>query len=251
MERLKYLSRDGGHLLKFEGYGHHGERIRRRNEALASSGFGTPYSGQMCGFGRQVLESGRMGRQSDSTPQLLRRMAEYCAWRSREFATSDADAGELATMARVNLQREFGIAVEMDLKVEHPLSADGRMQPHEWFCTEGGEWLKLDGATHGDDHFFPGPCDIAWDIAGAIVEWGLDSSAREFFLSHYSRLSGDHPSQRIDHYELAYATFRLAWSRMAAGSVQGTDDEERLLHDYRRYREFVAGRAHVSGLSPV
>ena len=26
---------------------------------------------------------------------------------------------------------------------------------------------------HGDDHFFPGPTDIAWDLAGTIVEWEL------------------------------------------------------------------------------
>src|SRR5207244_3469305 len=108
---------------------------------------------------------------------------EYCAYRSRDFSVSQADATELQIMASVNYQREFESALEVILPIERPVIADGRMQPHKWLCTADRLWLKLDGTTHGDDHFFPGPCDIAWDIAGAIVEWELDAAAREHFLS--------------------------------------------------------------------
>ena len=38
--------------------------------------------------------------------------------------------------------------------------------------------MKVDAAAHGDDHGFPGPVDVAWDLAGAVVEWELGGAAR-------------------------------------------------------------------------
>ena len=236
MERVTYLSRDRTQLLKFEGHGHYGEGARSRNQALAASGFGCPYRGQALGFGRHVLREGRMAQPCDLNGRLLTHMAEYCAWRAKEFAAADANAQELETMARVNLKLEFGGVPELDLPLEKPVIVDGRMQPYQWLCTADGRWLKLDAATHGDDHFFPGPCDIAWDLAGAIVEWNLETSARTRLLNAYRRLSGDNASLRIHDYVTAYATFRLAWSQMAADSVEGSEERDRLASDYRRYR---------------
>ena len=236
MERLKFLSRDGERVLKLEGHGHYGEQVRTRNECLAASGLGAPYLGQAFGFGSYAFVKGRMSSRRDLTDCLLARMADYCAWRSREFAVPEADSSDLETMARVNLEREFGRVAELDLRLERPVIADGRMQPHEWFFAADGRWLKLDGATHGDDHFFPGPCDIAWDLAGIIVEWGLDRAAKEGLLHKYAQSTGDHVIPRIDGYVLAYAAFRFAWSRMAADSVGEAEERKRLLCDYQQYR---------------
>jgi hypothetical protein len=186
------------------------------------------------------MYSGRVGRVQDLTRHLLQHMAEYCAWRATEFACVDSETAALEATVRSNLACEFGESEDIELPLVKPCIADGRMQPHEWFCTYEGRWLKLDAATHGDNHFYPGPCDIAWDLAGAIVEWQLDPSAREQFLSHYAQVSGDDASSRIDAYELAYATFRFAWSGMAAGSMRGTEDEARLTRDYLRYRNIAA-----------
>lgn len=111
--------------------------------------------------------------------------------------------------------------------------------PHAWLRTPGNRWLKLDATIHGDDHFFPGPCDIAWDLAGIVVEWQLSAAAREFLFEQYLRVNGDNVSLRVGPYELAYATFRMAWSRMAAGSTCDREEEARLLRDYRRYRQFL------------
>ena len=110
------------------------------------------------------------------------------------------------------------------------------MLPHEWLRGERGELLKLDAGTHGDNHFFPGPCDIAWDVAGTIVEWELADEARDYFVGEYTRRSGDAIAQRLRPYLLAYATFRMGWSRMAAAAMQGEFDEALLERDYQRYR---------------
>jgi thiamine kinase-like enzyme len=109
------------------------------------------------------------------------------------------------------------------------------MHPHEWIESDG-RLIKLDANSHGDDHFFPGPCDIAWDVAGAIVEWDMDSEAREYFVNEYIRESGDRVQSRLNSYLLAYATFRMGWSKMAAHASAGEFDQQLLERDYLRYR---------------
>ena len=100
-----------------------------------------------------------------------------------------------------------------------------------------------DGVTHGDDHFLPGPTDIAWDLAGIIVEWDLGDDARDHLLAEYKTQSGDDARERIDDYMLAYALFRLAYVKMAAGALRGSDEEPRLLREYQRYRGLLGGNA--------
>jgi hypothetical protein len=240
MERLKYLSADRSELFTFEGYGLYGAAVRNRNRALSDSGFGAPYLGQERGFGRHSLPRGRAIRLRDLTLELLTRMAGYCAWRAREFAIGYANTDGLEAMTRANLEREFSTeAGDLALPLVYPTVCDNRMAPLYWRPAQDNRWLKLDAAIHGDDHFFPGPCDIAWDLAGVVVEWDLDSSSRELFLAQYRRASGDDPMPRIAGYELAYAMFRLAWSKMAAASVAEGEEEARLIKDHRRYRDVV------------
>lgn len=88
--------------------------------------------------------------------------------------------------------------------------------------------LKTDSGSHGDDHFFPGASDIAWDLAGAIVEWRMSPAQAETFLAMYRRASGDNAQNRISDYVTAYAIFRSAYCRMAANALQGTEEQPRL-----------------------
>ncbi len=239
MERLKFLSRDGQNMFKFEGHGPCGAQVSARNQELAESGFAGPYLGHEFGFGQHAVLHGQAVRMADLTPDLLTHMAEYCAWRSRQFQVANTDAADLQGITRTNFEREFGAELHgLCLPVERPAVCDSRMQPGEWLFT-GTRWLKLDAAKHGDDHFFPGPCDVAWDLAGIVVEWELDSAAQESLLSRYLRASGDDASRRLAAYKLAYTTFRMAWSRMAAASAGEADEEVRLLCDYRKYRRLA------------
>jgi hypothetical protein len=113
------------------------------------------------------------------------------------------------------------------------------MMPHEWLELGDGRLLKLDGAAHGDDHFFPGPCDIAWDLAGTIVEWKLTGPEAEYFLEEYRRLSGDDARRRLPPYLRAYVSFRLGWCKMAALASAGSFDEPLLWRDFERYRRYA------------
>jgi hypothetical protein len=165
-------------------------------------------------------------------------VAKYCAWRADALpATVPQDSiRQLERMAAHNLEQEFGFAPELRLEMGRPAICDGRMQHYKWRELGDDHWVKLDASTHGDDHFFPGPTDIAWDLAAVCVEWQLSPDYREFFLSAYRRISGDNAAARLQAYEIAYSAFRLGWSRMAAASVSGSAEESRLLRDAARYR---------------
>jgi hypothetical protein len=122
--------------------------------------------------------------------------------------------------------------------VRFPGLVDGRMLPHEWLLTAENP-VKTDGVSHGDDHFFPGPTDIAWDLAGTIVEWDLDPQSSEYLLRHYQMVSGDDPGERLPAFLQAYAAFRMGYCKMAAESMCGRLEGERLWSAYRQYREFT------------
>ena len=95
-----------------------------------------------------------------------------------------------------------------------PVALDARMMPHEWLQTSRG-WLKADALEHHDDHFYPGPQDIAWDLAGFSIEFDLDRTGEHYLLERFTRLSGDRAAARLPFYRAAYLAFRLGYTAMA------------------------------------
>jgi hypothetical protein len=240
LEMAKFLSHDRQRLYKFEGFGHFGRAIADRVRCLHAAGFTIAHNGNDCGFARYDVVHGRMLGHDDLGTAMIARIADYCALRTKQIAADNTQPSQLGEMLRWNWLTEFGRELPShvgDLAVELPTVCDSRMAPHEWLQVEDGTVLKLDCGSHGDDHFFPGPCDIAWDLAGASVEWGMDSPAREALISRYEQQSNDRVRTRIAAYELAYAVFRMAWSKMAAEASAGQFDEQLLRRDYLRYRE--------------
>jgi hypothetical protein len=142
-------------------------------------------------------------------------------------------------MLALNLRVEFGFeASDLQLPMERLVVADSRMMPHEWIAS-AGRIIKTDGASHGDDHLFPGPTDIAWDLAVVIAEWDLGRSRQDFFLREYRRRSGDDAAARVPAYLLAYSVFRMACCRMGAAAMAEWDESYRLEREYRRQRARV------------
>ena len=235
MERPKFLSRDGRRLFKFEGLGHYGAKVAERARALADAGFAAPWEDAGGGYLAYVKEPGLPTTRMDLCPVLLDRLAQYCAFRASAFREPASNPEAVSAMAAWNLHEEFGLsykphATKLDVAV--PVVTDGRMQPHEWLLTGRGI-LKTDGVSHGDDHFFPGPTDIAWDLAGAIVEWDMGADAADYLVRRYTELSGDRIQSRLPAWLQAYTAFRLGYCKMAAESLAGVPEEERLLRDYR------------------
>jgi hypothetical protein len=249
MERLKFLSADRKLLFKFDGLGRFGAEVHERACLLGYGGFSPAPFDYVEGFGCYPMVDSRPLMSGAAWSEIVERMAEYCAFRAFEFrAQTEAPAKELEDMVRFNLQEEFGVEPRVDTSVfytENPVIVDGRMLPHEWLRAKNGRLLKVDATTHGDDHFFPGPTDIAWDLAGAIVEWDLEQNAADYLIARYRKATGDDPSRRLPAFLLAYSVFRMAYCRMAAAALRGTGEEERLQRAYQRYRESIeTQRAH-------
>ena len=251
MERLKFLSADRQTFFKFEGMGPMGAEVRERAFALAEAGVSPSVADAGDGFlAYENLQTGHL-RRTDINVFMLEHIAKYCAFRVAQVPSEPSDSGELHRMLKFNVQQEFGSQLPVDgeaLVSEHPVLVDGRMQPHEWIATTDGRFLKCDAISHGDNHFFPGPCDIAWDVAGTAIEWQLNPDATSFLMDRLRQLSGIDVSRRLRIFTLAYAVFRLGFCKMAMSTVRGSPEECRLLDAYQYYRRTAE---QLLGGSPV
>jgi hypothetical protein len=226
LERLKRRSADGQWLDKFEGLLPYAETVFERAGVLAQAGYGPAPTWVGHGFVRYPWLPGRPARASDLDGQLLRELARYCAFRARAMKVNDADTRGLSRMLQANLLEAFGIELRDRLRfeVERPVIADARMQPFEWRTAGTGRVRKIDGHSHGDGPLLPGPCDICWDLAGAIVEWNMNRAQREQFVIDYVRLSGDRVAKRLPAYLLGYCAQRWGESYVA---TRASDPVER------------------------
>jgi hypothetical protein len=236
-ERRKLLVPARSQLVKFVGLPPYGEGPLARGRALAAAGFSPPVEAIAGGYLSQRWAPGvvRSRARSLVTTEFLDRVVEYLAFRSRAFPAVAADAAELDAMMRQNVREALGVDLpEHSLELRHGVYADARMQPHEW-VTSAGAFLKVDATDHGDDHGFPGPCDSAWDVAGAIVELGLEPARADAFLASYRRRTGDDARARLGPYLVAYVAERLGRLQMAALSTT-PEEKVRLERELRRCR---------------
>jgi hypothetical protein len=252
MERVKFLSPDARFLLKFDGLGRFGEEVQQRVDCLYRAGMCPSVQDAGNGLSAYVFVPGCPLERSEVSVSIIERMATYCAIRAREVrATCDSGAG-VAEMLRHNLQQELNVSFDVEaglLQTSSPVFADGHMQPEEWISTPRNELFKVDAGTHGDDHFMPGPIDIAWDLAGAVVEWNLGWESQELLANNFRRLSGDDPSKRLSLFVLAYAAYRLAYCKMASLAMKGSQEQHRWQQGYEFYRKRVIRELSNSSLN--
>lgn len=244
LERLKYLSSEQAgqaQLFKFAGFGHYGDAVIEREREVAAAGFGPWAGSESEGFAVYPWLHGRPMRTGDLSQAVLSRLAAYCAFRAHAFPAGAAHLDSLREMAQHNLD-QLGFDLPLTLRLERPVICDGKMLPHEWLLAPDGQMLKTDSGSHGDDHFFPGPTDIAWDLAGAIVEWTMNAAQADFFLENYRRASGDNPVPRIGDFITAYTVFRSSYCLMAANSTQGSDEQLRLERAADCYKAMLPAR---------
>ncbi|HEX5385267.1 MAG TPA: HAD-IIIA family hydrolase [Gemmatimonadales bacterium] len=255
-ERRKYLdiaSAGGGkvgarHLLRFAGLGRFGARRLERAQALSAMGWSPEPLGVAHGFLCTRWVEGTPLAAADVTSHLIAAIARYAAdVRALAPAEPGASREALAEMAAFNAARALGDewgerahrAMGAARWSDHACIIDGRMLPHEWLRTPHG-YMKTDALDHGDDHFMPGPQDIAWDLAAAAVEFALDADGERALVDAYARHSGDRgTAERLPAYRLAYLAFRVGYCTLAAealGSISSAAaDAERFRAATARY----------------
>jgi hypothetical protein len=250
-ERRKYLARAGGEmwLLKFVGLGR--EAVRKLSLAgrLAEAGFTPPSIGLRHGFlvegwieGARSLDQVALDRGS-----LIRRLGAYCGFRANLPAGDmrGASAEELLRMAQHNTRLGLGEEAASHLRFDpaalepriRRVVTDNRMMPHEWLITGDGRVLKADALDHHAAHDLVGCQDIAWDIAGAAVEFGLSDDER----AQLAAITGHEAGQPVDpellrFYMPCYLAFRLGAATLAA-EANGGAEAQRLTAAAERYRE--------------
>jgi len=208
-ERRKYLRE--GILAKFAGFGARGRDAFDRARRLHNAGFSPRPIDLADGFLFTEFVPGRPA----APPQHV--AAKYLAFIRREFPAPDPIPWrDLMTLIRVNTAETLGLewagraealaAFQSEVETQSATYLDGRMLAHEWIETRSG-FLKADAVDHFDDHFFPGPQDIAWDVAAAQIELDLDPRL-------YANASGDREiHRRMPFYVAAYSAFRLGYCR--------------------------------------
>lgn len=245
-ERRKYLSENGASLSRFAGLGRRGRERLNRAEALAGAGFAPEPEDLRRGFLTTRFLRGRPLRRRDREGPA--RAAAYVGWIGREAPTGESLTGEeLFQMMERNVELAFGAAAKPRLDVWRDrlrgapaMAVDGRMAPHEWVRSEE-KVFKTDAVDHGDDHFLPGPTDLAWDVAGFAVEWGLSEEETAEFAADAAREAGDaRLPERLPYYTAAYLALRMGWADLAASGMPEGPDQRALKRLQSRYRSGLA-----------
>ena len=146
-----------------------------------------------------------------------------------------ASLRELFAMAAYNLGQVLGPGAEDAIRTHlgdptrfahyvQPCRIDGRLHAWEWIETVDGTLLKTDALDHHAAHDLVGPQDIAWDIAGAAVEFALAPNLRDELALRVSGATGRTLSNAfLDATTLCYLGFQLGLWTFALGRAAPSD----------------------------
>ena len=235
-ERIKFGARaaDGGRVLvKFAGLGAVGEAKLARARMLHVAGLAPEPLGAVHGFLVERWAEGDVPGPADRTA-----VARYLG--ARAHLLGDAPRGgaslvALHAMAMHNLAEALGPdgARVLDRWSERldalaararPMPVDGKLDRHEWVRVVDGALLKTDALDHDGAHDLIGAQDLAWDAAGALVEWEVADAPA--FLAALDEAA----PRAVDRELLAfllpcYVAFRLGGAKLAEASLGGWPEE--------------------------
>jgi hypothetical protein len=242
-ERRKYFVKAGGQRLvaRFAGLGHIGEEKFAIARSLHAEGFVPEPIALLHGFLIERWCEDATPIDGDAKP--LREIARYIGTRARLLpATSGSGASvdELVKMARRNVALEFGEAAagaldrwslrshELDRQIVR-VRSDGRLGRSEWLATKSGALIKADALDHHQAHDMIGCQDLAWDVAGAIVELDVDQKSASSFVAsaeHWADRRVD--SELLEFCLVAYCAFRLGQCRLGQSMTSDISEQHRL-----------------------
>jgi hypothetical protein len=256
-ERLKFRlhTASGPWLARFAGLGAAGEAKFERARALHRAGFTPEPLALRRGFLLERWEPGAPVA-TVSRERLVERLAAYLAFRAAAFpaeACEGASLAVLAEMARVNAAEAVGCAAADgllrrlgDLPAAVPsgrrVHVDGRLHAWEWLVTPDDLILKTDAVDHSAAHDLVGCQPIAWDVAGAALEFDLAPAEVARLCEAVEAAAGERPGAGLGFYGLCYAAFEFGLWRMAQAAAAPAE-RPRLAAQAARYAARLAALA--------
>ncbi|MFE1598388.1 hypothetical protein [Methylobacterium sp. ID0610] len=241
-ERRKFLARARGEtwLVKFAGLGAAGDDALALAERLHAAGFTPPVAGLAHGFvvERWLGEARPLSSGAHDPLRLAEVVGRYLAFRATAFPVEPgrgATLADLVAMARHNGATALGAeaAGRFDAWDEarlarlaalvRPVRIDGRLQPWEWLLLPDGSLRKADALDHHAGHDLVGCQDVAWDVAGALVELDLPPAAGARLVRVMEREGVTPDPDLLGLLIPCYLAFRLGACTLAAQS--GTPDD--------------------------
>ena len=240
-----------GEVRKFVGLGSYGTVVFRRAIKAAEAGFAVPVFGIRDGYLRMARLSPASMMSRRGTRALAEAVLRYLPWRVAAMQTgARADTAAVLELLRVNAQERFGPTHDGALlrldrlarasAAQPAVIIDGHLAPWEWLQTPRGV-VKVDTAEHGDDHFQPGPQDIAWDVAGVLAEFAWTAPERASLIARLSTAMKDPGlADRLHWMRPCYLAARLGYDSMAADSLGETADGRRFRRQAHRFGRQLA-----------
>jgi hypothetical protein len=227
--KMRICNPSGAYVARFAGLGEFGEAKLERAQVLHDAGFGPEPIALRRGFLLERWVDAPLVEFGRRRTQFVARLGDYLDLRRRCFPATDEDGAgpsALSEMTLVNAASLGGAAVadglerllrRLDQTALRAVYVDGRLHPWEWRRPAGG-LCKLDAIDHACGHDLVGAQDILWDVAGAVVEFGL-TTAEEAQLVR--RLSVDGACVRP--MTACYAAFQGGLWSMAGAAGPGDD----------------------------
>jgi len=249
-ERRKYLVSAAGErfLVKFAGLG----RIGEDKLAIARSLHGDKLVPEPIGLAHGFL----VERWCDNAAPLrcddrpLAEIAHYVGTRARLLpATSGSGAtvDELVTMMRRNISLEFGDelaravdpwsarAADLQRRIVR-VRTDNKLDRKEWLRSGAGALIKTDALDHHQAHDLVGCQDVAWDVAGAMIEIDVSQNESAAFIAAVENAAGREVDlDLLRFYRVAYLAFRLGHARLGMATITDGAERQRLRCHGDRY----------------
>ncbi len=264
LERRKYLlrTRGGRYLLKFAGIGPRADAHAARAARLSATGLVPRVVARAHGFLATEWRDGRSLAAGPDLPTdvLAAAVAAYiAALASQPVGAGPGAAPEtLLRMARRNVELGLGaehaaalgaLACELPPVRDHarPIAVDARMHRWEWLVTPAGALLKTDAFDHHAGHDLVGHQDVAWDVAGALVELAPTGATRGAVLDAAARRGVRVPPRVLRFYETTYLAFQLGAATLAAEMLVACapDDAARFRAAAATYAAALERRLHA------
>lgn len=259
MERRKFLMRadNSDWLVKFAGLDDLAHRRLKARAALTEAGFAPQYAGAAYGFLIETWvpppRSDIAGRSGDDADHI----GCYLGFRARHLPAPQGGASlsELRAMAIFNTGQALGTDAAEILRKRlsgmttparglRRADTDNRLHRWEWLPTGEGEMLKADAIDHCAAHDFIGCQDVAWDIAGAAVEFDFPEEARtRLAAAVMAEADADHTPDTLLVFEFCYLAFQIGlWThaRMAASGDEAARIDGALKRYAGRLRRLLA-----------